>query len=176
MKIADAFLKLIETETLPHLGSEVRFGIRDSGLLLDDVNRFCQAHSLSNLQSDLARSAAFFWHDDLERSHKISQGVKTKEGSFLHGMMHRREPNASNAKYWFGLVGEHPAFVGLTISVMRLGESEVVKSLLHSGKWDPSLFVDACIRAEKEQYESEIHTLQEIQKLEFEALVSHLFL
>ncbi|MEM9589263.1 MAG: hypothetical protein AAGA03_18420 [Planctomycetota bacterium] len=45
---------------------------------------------------------------DLDRSHDLSQSIKTPEGSFWHGIMHRREGDFGNSKYWFRLVGEHP--------------------------------------------------------------------
>lgn len=45
---------------------------------------------------------------DIDRSHSISQDIENPEGSFLHGIMHRREGDFSNAKYWFRRVGNHP--------------------------------------------------------------------
>ena len=45
--------------------------------------------------------------DFLDESHAISQEIKTPTGGFWHGIMHRREPDYDNAKYWFHRVGEH---------------------------------------------------------------------
>src|SRR5262245_6497073 len=44
----------------------------------------------------------------LDESHKISQDIDTPEGSFWHGILHRREGDYDNAKYWFRRVGTHP--------------------------------------------------------------------
>lgn len=44
---------------------------------------------------------------ELDRSHTISQSIEAPEGSFLHGIMHRREGDFSNAKYWFRRSGVH---------------------------------------------------------------------
>src|SRR6185295_8112209 len=63
--------------------------------------------------SDMAAcSIAGVWllHDCLDESHAISQGIDTTSSSFWHAIMHRREGDFSNAKYWFRHAGQHPAF------------------------------------------------------------------
>jgi hypothetical protein len=51
--------------------------------------------------------------DELDRSHRISQGASDSTGSFWHGIMHRREGDFSNSHYWFRKTGHHPAMDGL---------------------------------------------------------------
>lgn len=91
--------------------------------------------------SDMARCAhAALWlhHDFLHESHDISQGVDTPTGSYLHAVMHRREPDAVNSKYWWRRVGSHPVFADLATAAAEL-------SYLKAGTgWDPSRFVDDC--------------------------------
>jgi len=52
--------------------------------------------------------------DFLDDSHEISQTMEGKgsprTADYWHGIMHRREPDAGNASYWFRRVGHHPAF------------------------------------------------------------------
>jgi hypothetical protein len=43
--------------------------------------------------------------DDLHRSHEVSQGIYTPVGSVWHGIMHRREGDYWNSKYWFQKAG-----------------------------------------------------------------------
>lgn len=74
-------------------------------------------------------SAIWLLHDFLDESHTISQGIETVEGSFWHGIMHRREGDFSNAKYWFRKVGTHPVYELLATE---------------TADWDPFDFVDAC--------------------------------
>lgn len=47
-------------------------------------------------------------YDFLDLSHEVSQTIDTPSGSYWHGMMHRREGDFANAKYWFRRAGRHP--------------------------------------------------------------------
>ena len=60
--------------------------------------------------AEACKSAIWLYHDFLEESHTISQSIETSTGSYWHGIMHRRELDFYNAKYWFRLVGENPIF------------------------------------------------------------------
>ncbi len=54
--------------------------------------------------------AAGLWlyADELERSHRISQGLNDPLGAYWHAIMHRREGDFGNAKYWYRAAGTHP--------------------------------------------------------------------
>jgi len=74
--------------------------------------------------SDAARacySGLWLLHDGLDESHAISQDLPTSEGSLWHAIMHRREPDASNAKYWWRRVGPHPVLDQLKERAPTLG-------------------------------------------------------
>jgi hypothetical protein len=53
-------------------------------------------------------SGLWLLHNFLDDSHTISQDMPTTSGSYWHALMHRREPDFENAKYWFRRVGRHP--------------------------------------------------------------------
>ena len=96
---------------------------------------------------------------DLDRSHTISQSIDSPEGSFWHGIMHRREGDYGNAKYWFRRVGSHPVFDALAGS-----DSEHYPN--------PGAFVDACAAARTDAAE---RTLETLQWQEWQLLFLHCF-
>jgi hypothetical protein len=84
-------------------------------------------------------SGMWLYHDFLDESHTISQDLSGWIGSYWHGIMHRREPDASNAKYWFRRVPANPVFEALA------GEAHQLGLPLKDG-WDPFAFIDRCER------------------------------
>jgi hypothetical protein len=52
----------------------------------------------------LSTALAALWHDhrgDWEAAHRIAQDIDTPEGSWIHGYLHRKEGDATNAAYWY---------------------------------------------------------------------------
>jgi hypothetical protein len=84
-------------------------------------------------------SGLWLYHDFLDRSHTISQDLHSWVGSYWHGIMHRREPDPDNAKYWFRRVPSNPVFESLGTDAAELG-------LAVKGVWDAFAFVDRCER------------------------------
>lgn len=98
-------------------------------------------------------SGLWLLHNFLDESHTLSQDISTSSGSYWHGIMHRREPDFPNAKYWFRRVGPHPVFSELSQSAHELHRQFVAKHpslegdasfLATPSQWDAFQFIDLC--------------------------------
>jgi hypothetical protein len=62
------------------------------------------AQDLAALPELLSRphllAGIWLYIDELDRSHHVSQSLDDAAGSYWHAIMHRREGDFSNAKYW----------------------------------------------------------------------------
>jgi hypothetical protein len=105
---------------------------------------FAHATVIDHGMASCCISGVWLLHDFLDESHTISQSIETPSGSFWHAIMHRREGDFSNAKYWLRRVGRHPVMEHVAESLRdsdsRLGETR----LRVSKDWDPFEFVDRC--------------------------------
>ncbi len=124
----------------------------------DDLFRGEQVASRHD--ADCVRSGLYLYLSALDESHTISQSISTDSGSYWHGVMHRQEPDYSNAKYWFRRVGRHPVF------------SELEQAT--GTAWDPFEFVDRCESAQRGHSDDREH-LENLQLLEWQTLFDHCY-
>lgn len=143
--------ELLNTPEPPELGPGPRKGVLPEKTLNEPLKKLGA--------NELVRAAVLLWHDHLDAAHQIVQKIETPDGSYIHAIIHRREPDYSNSKYWFRRVGHHPCF------------DEVARQVKESnGKWDPMAFVDLCERRDRANEQR----LREIQAIEMRLLIEHL--
>ncbi len=109
-----------------------------------------------------ALAGLWLYFDCFDESHRVSQEDSSVEGSFWHGIAHRREPDYGNAGYWFRRVGNHPVF---PLIVARAGTGL-------GAKWDPLKFLDFCEEAADKGGEPEAWALT-VQRAEWEILFDY---
>lgn len=143
---------------------------------LDSIFRDAE---MSDASRNLIRALLLLWHDHLDPAHQIAQAIETPDGSFLHAMMHRREPDYWNSKYWWRRAGGHPCLVELGRRAGRFlgehGEDDLIVRLVRKdGQWDACAFVDACEAAADAARNPKRHALlRELQRIETEVLLDH---
>jgi hypothetical protein len=97
---------------------------------------------LDNSLAMACHAGLWLAHNYLEQSHQISQCVESATGSFWHAIMHRREGDFENAKYWFRRVKEHEVYPLLVDAVVAADGDALPASLMVKGRWQPLAFVD----------------------------------
>lgn len=159
---------LLNTDTPPSLGPERRPKAKPLIEIESDLNMALAITDLSDEAASLIRSIILLWHDHLDESHRISQGIKSADSSFVHGIMHRREPDYPNAKYWFNQAGLHPAFPEISSRVKELLKGSSLAHLAE-GTWDSFAMVDAVTKARVGSREYSL--LKQVQQMEVEVLL-----
>jgi hypothetical protein len=101
------------------------------------------------------QAGLWLFHDFLDESHVISQDLDTAEGSYWHAILHRREPDYANSKYWVRRISVHPIFGELGKEAAALAEQFGVPAgceyLARQTTWDPLAFVDLCEAAARDK-------------------------
>jgi hypothetical protein len=115
----------------------------------------------------------WLWHDWLDESHTISQGIQTATGSYWHAIMHRREGDFSNSKYWYAKCRRHPVageMAKKAADIVRQAPGGQKLSAVLSGGWDPDAFVDLAEEASSIEGDPRMEALIALQRAEWECL------
>ncbi len=125
---------------------------------------------------DMARTclaALWLYQDFLTEFHHLIQLVQTNTASFWHAIMHRREQDYWNSKFWFRSAGQHPIFPALqqkALELSRKGAGDPTAIFIRKQyEWDPFVFVDLCERNQGTQSSAEL-LCRQIQTAEWEIL------
>jgi hypothetical protein len=168
---APAIAQLLREPWLPPLDPGRPNKIVHSRLMaLTNDNAFAPYLVRDRDMAAACRAGLWLHFNYLDESHAISQELHTTTGSYWHAMMHRREPDFDNAKYWFRRVGAHPVYEPLRRTAAEWAEAPPAAAFLRTQTdWDPFAFVDLCAAALVGRVPCE-ELCQQIQKREWELL------
>ena len=127
------------------------------------------AQALPGAPLPLLRGGLFYFHNALEDSHKEVAKLEDSASSYWHGMVHRRQGDFDNARYWMRRSGDHPTF-----AEMQSRASDASPHMARQAGWDPFLFVHLCeqFRYGETEYKKEIGHLQ---KVEFSVIFDYVW-
>jgi hypothetical protein len=119
-------------------------------------------------------SGLWLLHDFLDEAHTACHDIDTPSGSYWHALMHRREGDFSNARYWFRRVETHEVFAPLGQRAVELaasrGDERSAGRLAAGGEWDPFVFVDLVESVERGRQPAARDLCLDIQQAEWELL------
>jgi hypothetical protein len=152
----------------PGLGREVRSLAWPAAEVRSRVDDALHQTAFSPAKRDQLLALALCWHDCWDDSHALAQAQEgDQDMDLVHAILHRREPDAANARYWLAQVGEHPAWRHLPPVAAAEGLSDLVT---RDGRWRPREFVERCVTATA----AAAPALVRIQAAELLALLDHL--
>jgi hypothetical protein len=163
-----------ETPEPPDLGSDPRAGVLPEKVLNSKLSAILKSSSVAN--QELLRALILLWHDHCDSAHSIAQAIENPNGAYLHGIVHRREPDYWNSKYWFRQIGQHPALAIIGSRLRAEANSSPsprdIDRLTPSGLFDPMAMVDACEQSENAGPKApERSWLRKVQQIESEVLL-----
>jgi len=170
---ADAYRNLVVHGSMTPIASQSLPGISGAELL-----KF-PPQSTEYAQAVLA--GLWLWHDGLEECHQLVQGSPSQPDvavtfNFWHAIMHRREGDFSNSKYWYHKAADHPILPAIGQHVGDLiNHLPADKSLLRllRGGWNPDAWVDLVEEVDSATNDPRRDLVINIQQIEWRMLFEH---
>jgi hypothetical protein len=163
-----AYGALVVDGGTPAMAHELLDQVKPEQLVLETARPHAKA--------DAMLAGLWLWHDGLEESHRISQSIQDATGSFWHAIMHRREGDFSNSKYWYARVGAHPVLKTLASQagavVNSLPADYSILRIVADG-WNPNAFVDFVEKVTNDPKDIRYRAAVELQRAEWRALFQY---
>jgi hypothetical protein len=129
------------------------------------------------------KAGLYLINDFLDKAHELAQHAdelgRTTTASYWHGIMHRREPDYDNARYWFRRVGHYPTFGRVADeAAQRMNDREFAARLQFDrvldrrGTWDPMAFIDLCEQCGR-TWNARAQAAAELQAIELRVLLEY---
>jgi hypothetical protein len=141
------------------------------GAASDEMRRRIQTAAAAQLfpkarAPEAAMAGLLMYLSLMDEAHELAQRVENPDNNFWHGIVHRREPDAGNAGYWFRRVGAHPIFPDLRQEAARHGVD-------FGPQWAPHAFIELCERARSRPGSAEEKIAMAVQLLEWQLLFDY---
>lgn len=161
--------------TFPNLGEEMQEQTTD--WLVPLIENATATSAFSSPDGHAVRAGLLLWQGRLDDSHRVSQSIENqgrhRAGDYWHAIMHRREGDFGNSKYWFRHVGPHPIYDELARRVRgfmdEFPNSAAIPALsrcVQGTRWNPAAFVDACETATRDDQPEVRAILERVQGIE----------
>lgn len=129
---------------------------------------------ISPADADAVLAGLWLRHDWLEPAHRIAQQIESASGSLWHAIIHRREGDFSNSKYWYRRTEKHPIFDTLTArasdAINPFPADKTVFRIVANG-WNPAAFVDLIQAVQHQPADHPLHRLAiNLQQVEWRTL------
>ncbi len=115
----------------------------------------------------LVRGGLFYAVDAIHEAHSVFQDASGDLGAYWHGMMHRREGDFDNARYWFRRAGKLGFF-----DALHHAACEHSALMARQSNWDPYVFTGECEQARFGADEN-LKELAALQLIEFEGVFDY---
>jgi hypothetical protein len=169
LNLADAYGELVPTQPGDGEARRLLEGATPQSLLSVPIASADDARALL--------AGLWLWHDYLEESHRISQSIENETGSFWHAIMHRREGDFSNAKYWYARCSDHPILPAIAANagglLNPLPAEKAYLRLTAAGQWSGGAFVDLVEQASRSPNDPRRGLAVSLQQLEWRMLFEH---
>jgi hypothetical protein len=193
----DAYAALVANSDTPTLAHRQLDGVEPEQLLAAPVASPVAAYAIL--------AALWLWHDGLDECHVIVQkspdellaasrnvrrqsteDVRSRDPqdqremvstlAYWHAIMHRREGDFSNSKYWLARCRAHPVAEQIATALPALvaeHRDDAGIARIVSGGWDPFAFVDLVEDVYERPSDERRETVIAIQRLEWRTLFEH---
>jgi hypothetical protein len=166
----DAYGRLVP----PHGGTPARAKAQLGGLSANDL---FDRPVASRGDAEAVLAGLWLWLDALDECHRIVQSGQSGTPAFWHAIMHRREGDFWNSKYWYARCRSHPVINELGPAAKELlgpDDSPALAHVLRGSAWDADGFVDLVEQVHERPADDPLRQAAvRLQRLEWQRLFDH---
>lgn len=168
------FLELLQPEkSVPAIDSKLRDGRPEVEAIKARLHEIWREGVLPKWSEKHVNCLTLLWFDYLELAHQIADEEKSTEFYYFHAMIHRRERDFFNARFWFRQTDRrHVVFAEIAREVRKYltqkGDQQLLECLIRDEEWVPLEFLEEILKGFKMDPTSEfVQKLRDIQTIEF---------